>query len=193
MFARTDRLLLRPIWPEDAEALYNAVADEAIARNLALAPWPYTIGDARSFAAIEHDLRFPNFLMFQRTEGAPRLIGSCGIGNKDGTPELGYWIARPYWGLGYASEGVRAVIDIAKAIGHRHLVSGHFTDNPASGHVLRKAGFRSTGRIEMRHSKGRGQAAPCVLFERFLLSEEDDGFSGPRDTMMPYDAQLIAA
>ncbi|HEX8257817.1 MAG TPA: GNAT family N-acetyltransferase, partial [Allosphingosinicella sp.] len=40
MFARTDRLLLRPGWAEDAPALYAAIADEAIVRNLASAPWP---------------------------------------------------------------------------------------------------------------------------------------------------------
>jgi RimJ/RimL family protein N-acetyltransferase len=195
MFARTQRLLLRPSWPEDGQALYEAVADEAIVRNLALAPWPYTPRDANEFAAVEHPTHYPNFLLWQRTNEAPRLIGSCGLGNRDGTAELGYWIARPYWGLGYASEAARAVVAIAKAIGHRRLVSGHFTDNPASGRVLRKVGFRATGRTEMRHSRGRGQAVPCVLFERAF---EDEGGMGDIATgrmriIMPYDAELIAA
>ena len=41
MFARTPRLLLRPGFPEDAPALVAAIADQAIVRNLATAPWPY--------------------------------------------------------------------------------------------------------------------------------------------------------
>ncbi len=194
MFARTDRLMLRPSWPEDAEALYRAVADEGIVRNLAIAPWPYSAEDAAKFASTEHDLRYPSFLLFRRTDSAPRLIGSCGIGNRDGDTELGYWIARPFWGLGYASEAARAVVDVAAAIGHRHLIAGHFTDNPASGNVLRKAGFHATGQIEMRYSKGRGQKAPCALFKRSLISgEAADIGDMRRDMMIPYDAQLIAA
>ncbi len=195
MFARTERLLLRPSWPEDSQAVYNAVADEAIIRNLSLAPWPYTPRDASAFAAVEHPTHYPNFLLWQRTDGAPRLIGSCGIGNRQGAAELGYWIARPYWGLGYASEAARAVVAVAKAIGHKVLVSGHFTDNPASGHVLRKVGFRSTGCTEMRHSRGRGFAVPCALYEKSFEDGEAAGDMGARrmPTIFPYDAELIAA
>ena len=43
MFARTERLLLRPGWAEDAPALAAAIADEMIVRNLATAPWPYRL------------------------------------------------------------------------------------------------------------------------------------------------------
>jgi hypothetical protein len=46
MFARTERLLLRPGWAEDAPALRQAIADEMVVRNLAVAPWPYSLRDA---------------------------------------------------------------------------------------------------------------------------------------------------
>jgi len=49
MFARTPRLLLRPGFPEDAPALVGAIADEAIVRNLATAPWPYSMRDAEAY------------------------------------------------------------------------------------------------------------------------------------------------
>ncbi|MFC4293135.1 GNAT family N-acetyltransferase [Sphingorhabdus arenilitoris] len=195
MFARTERLLLRPSWPEDAEALHRAACDEAIARNLAMVPWPYTLDDARSFAALDQDPLYPNFLLLQRTDGAPRIIGSCGLVAREGGAEIGYWIARPYWGLGYASEAARAVVSIARAIGHRRLISGHFTDNPASGRVLRKIGFRPTGEVVLRHSAGRGSKVPCALYEMPLA--EEDGFAGrdydAPDPVMPYDAQPMAA
>lgn len=163
MFARTERLLLRPSWPEDAQKLHQAIADEGIVRNLARAPWPYT-----------HDEIYPSFLLMLRTDGAPRLIGACGIGQHDGEAELGYWIARPYWGLGFATEAGRAVMGIAKAIGHKKLVAGHFIDNPASGGVLRKLGFRNTGKNEQRHSKGRGESMTCAVYERSLEDAGDD-------------------
>jgi RimJ/RimL family protein N-acetyltransferase len=194
MFARTERLLLRPSWPEDARVLYDAICDEGIVRNLALAPWPYTRSDADTFAAKEHDVHYPNFLLFRRTDGAPVLIGGCGIGGRNGHAELGYWIARPYWGLGYASEAVPAVMGIAAAIGHRHLTAGHYADNPASSNVLRKAGFRRTGKTEMRHSKGRGHAALSIMYQRELAgSTTADIPDMRRRILMPYDAQPIAA
>jgi len=181
MFARTERLLLRPSWPEDAQELHQAIADEGIVRNLTRAPWPYTADDAVHFAAQAHDERHPTFLLMLRTKGAPRLIGGCGIGDLDGEAELGYWIARPYWGLGFATEASRAVIHIAKTIGYKKLIASHFTDNPASGNVLRKLGFQSTGKIDQRHSNGRGEAAACTMYERTL----DEASSEPRAILRP--------
>ena len=180
MFARTERLLLRPSWPEDANELHQAIADEGIVRNLARAPWPYTPDEAVRFATHEHDEVYPAFLLMLRTNGAPRLIGACGIGNLEGDAELGYWIARPYWGLGFATEASRAVVNIAKAIGHKRLIASHFTDNPASGKVLRKLGFQSTGKIEQRHSKGRGEAMACATYEKALEGADAEPRARPR-------------
>lgn len=174
MFARTERLLLRPSWPEDAAALYEAIADEDIVRNLARAPWPYTAEDAAWFSTLEHSQMFPNFMLILRTDGAPILIGSCGLGALDGEAELGYWIARPYWGKGFASEAARAVVGVAKALGHKKLVSGHYVDNPASGRVLRKVGFKPLGRQEQRYSVGRASNVSCALFEQSLTGDSSD-------------------
>lgn len=178
MFARTERLLLRPIWPEDAAALHDAIADEAIVRNLARAPWPYTADDAASFAAMKQPEMLPNFMLMLRTDGAPQLIGSCGLDDSDGDVEIGYWIARAHWGRGFAVEAAKAVVDVARALGHQKLVAGHFTDNPASGRVLRKVGFRPLGMVTQRYSVGRGQNVSCTMFELALSDgggDCDDG------------------
>ncbi len=163
MFARTERLLLRPGWHEDAPALAAAIGEEAIVRNLATAPWPYRLQDAESFLAREQGADGTSFLLLRRTGGAPKLVGAVGFGaTPDGEVELGYWIARPYWGLGYATEGAQAVIDIARdSLRLPRLVAGHFLDNPASARVLAKLGFNPTGRVRPRFSAGRGTAAMC--------------------------------
>ena len=166
MFARTPRLLLRPGWMEDASALAEAIGDPAILRNLTKAPSPYDVGDAREFLSLPHDSRFPRLLAFSRTCGAPRLIGGCGLHlAEDGASELGYWIARPYWGLGFATEAASAVLSMARAAGIRDIRAAYFADNPASGNVLRKLGFRYTGRVEQRSSPARGKPAECLVFE----------------------------
>jgi RimJ/RimL family protein N-acetyltransferase len=167
MFARTERLLLRPGWSEDAPALFEAIADERIVRNLAQAPWPYRLADAEAFLGRERSPCTPAALIFLRTRGAPRLIGGTGFGRMpEGEIEFGYWIARPYWGLGFATEAGRAMIAHARdALRLPRIHAGHFLDNPQSGRVLAKLGFRPTGAIAHRFSAGRNEEVACRLFE----------------------------
>lgn len=165
MFARTPRLLLRPGWMEDAAMLAQTIGDAAVLRNLSRAPSPYGLDDAEAFLALPHHPQLPRLLAFTRTQGAPRLVGGCGIHlNEDGAPELGYWIARPYWGLGFATEAARAVMDMARTNGVRDIRACHFADNPASGNVLRKLGFRAMGQKAQRYSLGRDAMVDCLLF-----------------------------
>ena len=164
MFARTPRLLLRPGFPEDASALAAAIADEAIVRNLATVPWPYRMRDAEAFLASPRDPCLPALLIFERTEGAPQLIGSCGLGRRpSGAVEMGYWIARPFWGRGFATEACSALIEIARTLGIVTLEGSHFVDNPASARVLEKLGFEPTGLIAPRMSCARGTDVPARL------------------------------
>ena len=178
MFARTDRLLLRPGWIEDAPALASAIADEMIVRNLATAPWPYRLRDAEAFLAQPRDPVLPSFLVFERTDGAPRLVGSCGLGRRPtGLVELGYWIARPHWGPGFATEAARAVIDIARTLGLVQLEGSHFIDNPASGRVLEKLGFEPVGITAPRMSCARGIEAQARLLRLVLVEAEEEAIA----------------
>jgi RimJ/RimL family protein N-acetyltransferase len=165
MFARTERLLLRPGWAQDAPALFAGIADEGIIRNLASAPWPYTLADAEAFLERDRDPAEPALLIFRRTMGAPELVGMIGFGRRpDGELEFGYWIARRHWGRGYATEAGKALIANAReSLRVPTLHAGHFIDNPASGRVLQKLGFRPTGVVAPRYSAGRREAAPCRL------------------------------
>jgi RimJ/RimL family protein N-acetyltransferase len=172
LFARTPRLLLRPGFPEDAPALATAIGDEAIVRNLATAPWPYRMRDAEAFLARSRDPVLPSFLIFERGTGAPQLVGSCGLGRRpSGSIELGYWIARPFWGRGLATEACSALVDIARTLGLASLEGSHFIDNPASGRVLEKLGFEPLGIIAPRMSCARGEEVPARLMRLELKAE----------------------
>lgn len=174
MFHRSQRLFLRPAFPEDSGAILAGIGDEAIVRNLARAPWPYGIEEARAFAARPQDMRLPHFLVTLPGVG---VIGSAGMGEHvtdfGAEPELGYWIARAHWGCGYATEAAGAVLRIARTLGHRRVVAGHFADNPASGKVLRKLGFVSTGRPGQRFSAARGQTVESVEYAIDLAADMD--------------------
>jgi RimJ/RimL family protein N-acetyltransferase len=174
MFARTDRLLLRPGWAEDAPALAAGIADEAIVRNLATAPWPYGVAEAKAFLAAVPDPVLPTFLITQRTAAAPRLIGACGLSRRpSGAIELGYWIARAHWNQGFATEAGQALVDIARTLKLCQLEAAHFVDNPASGRVLEKLGFVATGLMAERHSCARNGEAMTRLTRLTLAADEN--------------------
>ncbi len=165
MFARTDRLLLRPGWAEDAEALSTAIGNEAVVLNLAKVPWPYDVRDAESYLGRQREDGEVDLMIFARTLGAPRLIGGIGIARDGDDFELGYWIVPSHWGLGFATEAGRAVIAMARdSLRIDRLISGHFVDNPASGNVLRKLGFAETGEVFERESRARGTTVQCRRF-----------------------------
>ncbi len=173
MFTRTERLLLRPGWAEDAPVLAAAIADERIVRNLATAPWPYRLRDAEAYLAQPRDPLLPSFLIFERTGGEPRLVGSCGLARRSsGAVELGYWIARPFWGRGFATEASSALVEIARALRLPRLQASHFIDNPASGRVLEKLGFEPLGITAPRMSCARGTEAPARMFRLELERAE---------------------
>jgi RimJ/RimL family protein N-acetyltransferase len=178
MFARTPRLLLRPGFPEDAPALASAIADKAIVMNLAGPPWPFRVRDAEAYLARSRDPVLPCLMITLRTNGAPELIGECGLARRpSGAVELGYWIARPYWGRGFAMEACTALIDIARTLGLASLEGSHFLDNPASARVLEKLGFEPLGLIAPRHSCARGADVPARLMRLTLAAsaiEEDE-------------------
>lgn len=172
MFARTPRLLLRPGFPEDAPALVMAIGHQAIVRNLAVVPWPYTLRDAEAYLASPRDPVLPSFLIFERARGAPELVGSCGLGRRpSGAVEMGYWIARAHWGRGIATEACRGLIDIARTLGLPQLEGSHFLDNPASGRVLEKLGFEPVGIVAPRVSCARGEEVPARLMRLQLATD----------------------
>ena len=169
MFHRSERLLLRPAWPEDWQQVFGGIADEGVVRNLARAPWPYRAEHAREFVQLASDPMYPRFLITRADSGT--VVGCTGIHEQGSDIELGYWIARQHWGRGYATEAGRAVLEVAQMLGHRRIVASHFLDNPASGKVLTKLGFVPTGEVASRFSCGRGAEALAAEYAIDLEEE----------------------
>ena len=171
MFLRTDRLFLRPPFPEDWREVYEGINDAGIVRMLARAPWPYREEDARTYCSTVPEPRNVRMaIALPGADGAP-LIGQVGVDCTQDLPEVGYWIARDHRGKGYATEAVRGILQLARMLGARRVGAGHYVDNPASGAVLKKVGFRETGEIRPTHALGRG--GEMVLARRYVLELDD--------------------
>jgi RimJ/RimL family protein N-acetyltransferase len=164
MFARTKRLTLRPGWPEDAAAIARAIGHEEVVTKLSRVPWPYTEAHAAEWLATSRAKDNVSLSILAHEEATPRLVGGIGIHpaeDMDGH-ELGYWLTPDAWGRGYATEAGRAVLGIARyAMGLKSLRSRYYVDNPASGNVLRKLGFRPTGRMNT-YSLARGREVESI-------------------------------
>jgi len=167
MFYRSERLFLRPAFPEDAREIYEGICDAGVVQMLARAPWPYSMADAEAFCALPADPRAPRFAVtLPDVKGAP-IVGVVGFHPNDDGLGFGYWIARDHWGRGYATEAGRGALAVGKALGIGRVTAGHYVDNPASGRVLRKLGFRETGEVRPAFCQARG--GDLVLSRRYAL------------------------
>lgn len=168
----TDRLTLRPPERADAEALARGLADIEVARMLAMVPHPYVVEIAEGWIVFtgfgwRNRERF-NFVIEERGRG---VVGGVGLFHRGASPdwEISYWIARPAWGRGIASEALAAFIDWARDdLGADRVIAGHFEDNPASRRVLEKAGFTPTGDRTSMYCMSRDARVRCVGMARNL-------------------------
>jgi 8-oxo-dGTP diphosphatase len=154
MFAplATERLILRPLIPEDAEALHRLVNDWEVTRNLAVVPFPYPreLADdwIRSTRAALADGSGYQLAITGREGEHEILVGVVGlrIDAEMRCGRLGYWVGRRFWGHGVATEAAGRLARWAFAnLNLDRLEAGVITDNLASAAVLRRIGFRQTG------------------------------------------------
>lgn len=154
----TRRLALRSPQAQDVARLATLANDADIARMTLRMPHPFSTADAEEFVlnvAGQNPATARTFLIEHEDHGPVGVLGV--FQDTDVAPEVGYWIGRPFWGRGYATEALEGAIAWAsKAWRRRALVAGHFADNPASGRVLEKAGFLYTGEVRKGFSRARG-------------------------------------
>lgn len=151
----SERLRLRPPRPSDIHSMTAWLSDYDVARMTSRVPHPYGESDAEDFIAMGE----PNRFVIER-KGDGLFMGMAGIHADDGY-EFGYWLGRPFWGFGYATEAARRLVTYAfTVLDMDQLHAGWFYDNPASGHVLAKLGARHNGSA-MRDCRARGMALLC--------------------------------
>ena len=170
MFIRTERLFLRPGWPEDLEELLDVLGGDAVVRSIGVSALPRTQAELREVLARPLESLLPHFFINLREDDGAKLIGGIGLGRLGDDIELGYWIARRHRGHGYAAEAVKAVLAEARMLGHHHVVAAHFADD-ASASVLEQSGFKPTGEVRSRFSVGRGGEAPARLYVAVLADK----------------------
>jgi RimJ/RimL family protein N-acetyltransferase len=141
----TERLILRAPRLGDAKIVAVLANDRRIAENTARIPHPYRRADAEDFINAANRAGSETVFVVTLRDGA--IIGACGfITAAREAPEIGYWLGVKFWGKGYATEAVRAVIDhVFTDLDCEAIQSAARVTNPASRRVLEKCGFQWTG------------------------------------------------
>jgi len=150
------RLLLRPLTLADAHHFTGLFdGDWDAVRQTGRMPYPPTEPAIRRWIAGHIGARNHAFLLIRKEDRA--VLGGGGFGGPARVAELGYGLGRAYWGRGYATEAVGAMLDHARTLGLHRLEAYSFVDNPASARVLEKAGFVDLGVITRNYPARGGQ------------------------------------
>jgi RimJ/RimL family protein N-acetyltransferase len=139
----SERLLLRPPGRRDVPAIVPLANDFDVAKNLSRLPHPYTAQDGENFVAMAEEKRAAGtdfvFAITRRSDGA--FIGCTGLHLSGGQFEFGYWLGKPFWRQGYATEAAARLVAFAfDELRADAVHAGWFHDNPRSGNVLAKLG-----------------------------------------------------
>jgi RimJ/RimL family protein N-acetyltransferase len=159
----TKRLVLRAPQLGDAKWIAMLANDRRIAENTRRIPHPYSRADAEDFISSVNVASGETAFLITHADGT--IMGACGLAMTDGpAPELGYWLGTPFWGQGYATEAVRAVIDYAfTELEHEALQAGARVTNPSSRRILEKCGFQWTG-VGLCRIRAINSSAPIDRF-----------------------------
>jgi RimJ/RimL family protein N-acetyltransferase len=147
----TERLRLRPLAPEDRDALYVIYADPEVSRYL-LTP-PRSIEEFRQpfQQMVELSSTLGMWVVISKADN--RMIGRCGFYpfSEERTPELAYLLSRTYWGAGFATEAARRCLAYAfSEQSWAEVVAMVRPENRASARVLAKVGMQRLRTIRVR-------------------------------------------
>src|SRR5262245_42244926 len=126
----TPRLVLRPFTLADASDLQRLVGEKVIAANTLNIPHPYDDGLAETWigthAAAWQRGEQATFAISEPQEGLVGVIGLT-IEGAHKRAEVGYWIGVPFWGRGYATEALIALIEFGfKQLDLNRIHASHF-------------------------------------------------------------------
>jgi RimJ/RimL family protein N-acetyltransferase len=77
--------------------------------------------------------------------------------------EIGYWIGKPYWNRGYATEATRALIRFGfQELDLNRIQATHLPQNPASGRVMEKAGMQYEGTLRQYVKRDHAYKDMCM-------------------------------
>lgn len=150
---RTQRYTLRALNELDLPELVIRCNHYDISKQTSSLPYPYTLNFAIGRLKLIQDgfADMSRLVWVIEDNSTKNLVGEIGLHWREVSQsmEVGYWIGVDFWGMGIATECLRAVLNFASEFKIARFVFGtHFADNLASGRTMEKAGMISEGEVE---------------------------------------------
>lgn len=149
----TKRLILRPFELSDAAIVQELAGDVEVARTTLSIPHPYPDGAAESWITAVN-LRsndgdgFP-FALVAKDNNSLVGCSSINMTKPHQRGELAYWIGRPFWGNGYATEAAKRLIQFGFTdLKLNKIWAAAMTKNPGSSNVMTKVGMKLEGEFK---------------------------------------------
>jgi RimJ/RimL family protein N-acetyltransferase len=154
----TERLILRPFTLDDAPEVQRLAGTREIADTTINIPHPYPEGAAEKWINTRRDEYQKNGSVAWAVtlKDSSQLMGciSLGVDGKNGRAELGYWIAREYWGQGYCTEAAKKVLTYGfRQAKLNRIFASYLSRNPASGKVMSNIGMKKEGQMRQHIKK----------------------------------------
>lgn len=133
-------LTLRKFRIADAERVAELVGEHDVSRWTSSIPHPYTIEDAANWINARSQRGSRQALAVDRED---TLVGCVSFWpDEDEGIEVGYWVGKPYWGQGIATQALTALFRHSSFPRSEPLTARVMTTNAGSRRVLEKCGFR---------------------------------------------------
>lgn len=152
----TKRLLLRKLTKEDAiEAYNNWCSKENVAKYVLFEKHNNVEVTKKLFENWEKEYEeLDTYRWIVQIKDTKELIGTIDVSKKFlkyGTGEIGYCYGDKFWGLGYGTESLSAVIKyLFEEVELELIYANHMINNPASGKVMEKSGMKYEGKLRSR-------------------------------------------
>jgi RimJ/RimL family protein N-acetyltransferase len=167
---RTERLVLRALESADAPRVQELAGAREVALNTLNIPHPYLPAAAEEWIASQDKKRAQGHLDFAIDDG--QLVGAIGlrVQNDFERAEIGYWIGKPFWGRGYATEAAAAIIRYGfEKLNLHRIYAGYFSRNEKSARIMIKNGMKYEGTLR-QHVKKWDEFVDIVYYG--ILREE---------------------
>ena len=166
----TERLVLRAPNVEDMDAIADLANNRNVSAMLQSVPFPFTRKHAAEYIlrSVAGEMGYCAYAITKAEDGA--FIGACHIKDREEGEGLSlrYWIGKPYWNMGYATEAVGSLIDAAfRATDIDALYVSNFAANKASRRVIEKQGFEYIGTSEQN-----SLVSGLVIADNYILERE---------------------
>jgi RimJ/RimL family protein N-acetyltransferase len=141
----TERLILKPFVLADGPQVKKLAGNWDVSKTTLNIPFPYEDGMAEQWISThsENWLKRKSAAFAIKHKKSHELIGDVSLVEiHENQAELGYWIGKPYWRMGYCTEAAKALVQYSMSeMGIVKIVAEHLRSNPASGRVMENIGM----------------------------------------------------